>query len=81
MEAEEESAFAARRVAVKQGEAVGGAEPQGPLAEEQQKDAAKVLQQQSIQLQQIKEALGPDALEVSTEMRNLRKRVDRRKLK
>ncbi|CDJ39029.1 hypothetical protein ETH_00029510 [Eimeria tenella] len=63
LEAEEESAFAARRVAVKQGEAVGGAEPQGPLAEEQQKDAAKVLQQQSIQLQQIKEALGPDALE------------------
>ncbi|XP_026194546.1 RNA cytidine acetyltransferase [Cyclospora cayetanensis] len=66
LEAEEALAFAAastRRVAVKQGEAVGGVDAQGPLAEEQQADADKVLKQQKQQLKKIKEALGHDALE------------------
>lgn len=67
LEAEEASAFAAastRRVAVRQGEAVGGALGQAPLAEEQEAHAAKVLKHQKQQLKKITEALGPDALEV-----------------
>ncbi|KAL8450589.1 hypothetical protein Emed_002461 [Eimeria media] len=65
LKAEEAQAFAAassRRVAIKQGEAVGGAPGQAPLVEEQQADAAEVLRRQKQQLKKITEALGPDAL-------------------
>ncbi|KAL8436225.1 hypothetical protein Efla_003755 [Eimeria flavescens] len=66
LEAEEAEAFAAastRRVAVKQGEAVGGAPGQEPLAAEQRADAADVLRRQKQQMKKIKEALGPDAVQ------------------
>ncbi|KAL8434618.1 hypothetical protein ACSSS7_003093 [Eimeria intestinalis] len=52
-----------RRVAIKQGEAVGGAPGQAPLVEEQQADAAEVLRRQKQQIKKISEALGPDALQ------------------
>ncbi|CDJ51536.1 UPF0202 family protein, putative [Eimeria brunetti] len=66
LEAEEAANFtkaSTRRVAIKQGEAVGEGGPQVPLGEEQQAAAAAVLQQQALQLKKIKEALGPDAVE------------------
>ncbi|CDJ36640.1 LOW QUALITY PROTEIN: UPF0202 family protein, putative [Eimeria mitis] len=62
-EAENFTKASTRRVAVKQGVAVGLGGPQGPLGEEQQAAAAEVLQQQALQLKKIKEALGPDAVE------------------
>ncbi|KAL8273058.1 hypothetical protein Esti_002979 [Eimeria stiedai] len=66
LEAEEAHAFAAassQRVAIRQGEAVGGAPGQASLVEDQQADAAEVLRKQKQQLRKITEALGPDALQ------------------
>ncbi|CDJ26825.1 hypothetical protein EAH_00064660, partial [Eimeria acervulina] len=66
LEAEEAAKFdraSTRRVAIKQGEAVGPEGPQGPLSEAQQAAAAAALQQQKLQLKKLQEALGPDAIE------------------